>query len=83
MIISFPMDLMISVRFNNVDQSAYKHSHLTKTALLSIKNEVHLSLARGETTAVILLDQSAAFDIIDHCTLIKYLSSSFGVDVWF
>ena len=43
----------------NVSQSAYKHGHLTKTALLSIKNKVHL--ARGEAT-VVLLDQSAMFD---------------------
>ena len=33
-----------------------------ETALLSIKNEVHLSLASGEPTALVLLDLSAAFD---------------------
>ena len=45
----------------------------------AIKNEVHLALARGEATAVVLLDQSAAFDTIDHGTLIECLSSWFGV----
>ena len=40
----------------NVSQSAYKQGHSTETALLSIKNEVHLALARGEATAVVLLD---------------------------
>ena len=44
-----------------------------------IKNEVHLALARGEATAVVLSDQSAAFDTIDHSTLIECLSSWFGV----
>ena len=63
----------------NVSQSAYKQGHSTETALLSIKNEVHLALARGEATAVVLLDQSAAFDTIDHSTLIECLSSWFGV----
>ena len=63
----------------NVSQSAYKQGHSTETALLSIKNEVHLALARGEATAVVLLDQSAAFDTIDHGTLIECLSSWFGV----
>ena len=63
----------------NVNQSAYKHGHLTKTALLSIKNDVHLALARGEATAVVLLDQSAAFNTIDHSTLIDCLGSWFGV----
>ena len=33
---------------------------------LSIKNDVHLALAKGEATAVVLLDQTAAFDPIDH-----------------
>ena len=37
-----------------------------EAALLSIKNEVHLSLAHGEPTALILHDLSASFDTIDH-----------------
>ena len=47
--------------------------------LLSIKNDVHFALARGEVTAVVLLDQSAAFDTFDHGTLLDCLSSWFGV----
>ena len=63
----------------NVRQSAYKLGHSTESALLSIKNDVHLAFAKGEATAVVLLDQSAAFDIIDHDTLLDSLSSWFGV----
>ena len=63
----------------NVRQSAYKLGHSTESALLSIKNDVHLAFAKGEATAVILLDQSAAFDTIDHDTLLDSLSSWFGV----
>ena len=72
-------DHVTSNGLENVSQSAYKQSHSTETALLSIKNEVHLALARGEATAVALLDQSAAFDTIDHSTLIECLCSWFGV----
>ena len=72
-------DHVTSNGLENVSQSAYKQGHSTETALLSIKNEVHLALARGEATAVVLLDQSAAFDTIDHSTLIECLSSWFGV----
>ena len=72
-------DHVTSNGLENVSQSAYKQGRLTETALLSIKNEVHVALARGEATAVVLLDQSAAFDTIDHSTLIECLSSWFGV----
>ena len=47
--------------------------------MLSIKNDVHLAFVKGEATAVVLLDQSAAFDTIDHDTLLDSLSSWFGV----
>ena len=72
-------DYVCSNGLENVEQSAYKLGHSTKTELLSIKNDVHLALARGEATAVVLLDQSAAFDTIDHGTLLGCLSSWFGV----
>ena len=63
----------------NEYQSAYRCGHSTETALLSIKNEIHLSLARGEATAVVLLDQSAVFDTIDHNKLLDCLRKWFGV----
>ena len=46
---------------------------------MSIKNEIHLSLAKGEPTALVLLDLSAAFDTIDHSTLLDCLQSWFGM----
>ena len=55
----------------NVRQSAYKLGHSTESALLSIKNDIYLAFGKGEATAVILLDQSAAFDTIDHDTLLN------------
>ena len=55
----------------NVRQSAYKLAHSTESALFSIKNDVHLAFAKGEATAVVLLDQSAAFDTI--LTMIRFL----------
>ena len=64
---------------DNSYQSAYKSVHSTETALLSIKNYVHLSLSRGEATALVLLDLSAAFSTIDHSTLLGCLLDWFGV----
>ena len=76
------MSVLNSNGLENVKQSAYKFGHSTKTALLSIKNDVHFALARGEATTVEL--QLAAFDTIDHGTLLDCLSSWFGIGavVW-
>ena len=63
----------------NENQSAYRRGHSTETALLSTKNQIHLFLARGEATAVVLLDQSAAFDTIDHDKLLDCLRKWFCV----
>ena len=60
-------------------QSAYKTGHSTETALLCIKNDIHTSLSKGMPTALVLLDLSAAFDTIDHKTLLDRLSSWFGL----
>ena len=72
---------------DNSYQSAWKLGHSTEMALLSIKNDIHLSLSRGEATALVLLDLSAAFDTIDHSTLFSCLKELFGIGVsapkWF
>ena len=69
---------MDSHDLGNTFQSAYKLGHSTETALLCIKNEIHLSLSKGMPTALVLLDLSTAFDTIDHDTLLSCLLSRFG-----
>ena len=64
---------------DNSYQSAYKSGHSMETALHSIKIVIHLSLSRGEATALVLLDLSAAFDTIDHSTCLSCLQDWFGV----
>ena len=64
---------------DNSYQSACKSGHSMKTVLLSIKKIIHLSLSWGEATALVLLDLSAAFDTIDHSTLLSCLLDWFGV----
>ena len=63
----------------DVRQSAYKLGHSTKSTLLLTKNDVHLAFAKVRATAVVFSDQSAAFDTIDHDTLLDSLGSWFGV----
>ena len=74
--------LLEHIHVHNLDnpyQLAYKAGHSTETALLSIKNEVHLSLSRGEPTALVLLNLSAAFNTINHSTLLSCLCIWFGI----
>ena len=65
--------------FNKLYQSAYKSGHSTETALLSIKNGIHLSLSQVKATALVLLDLLTAFDTIGHSTLLSCLLDGFGV----
>ena len=59
-------------------QSAYRKFHSTETALRDILSDVHTAADAGQVTLLGLLDQSSAFDVIDHCILIDRLRHTFG-----
>ena len=59
--------------------SAYKHFHSTETALLKIHNDIICNMDNGNITALTLLDLSAAFDTIDHSTLLERMHGHFGI----
>ena len=61
-------------------QSAYRTGHSTKTVLLTLLNKARLSADRGESTLLVSLDLSDAFDTIDHSILLARLRSMYGVD---
>ncbi len=58
---------------SNHVQSAYKSFHSTETALLKIHNDIIYNMDNGKVTTLTLLDLSAAFDTIDHATLLERL----------
>ena len=60
-------------------QSAYRKFHSSETALLYVKNDILASLDAGHSTALLLLDLSAAFDTIDHSILTHRLQHWFGI----
>ena len=60
-------------------QSAYKIFHSTQTALLTVTNDIMLSLDKGENVFLILLDLSAAFDTVNHSLLLVRHRKSFGI----
>ncbi len=46
--------------------SAYRKDHSTETALLKVHHDIAAALDKKCMAALVLLDLSAAFDVIDH-----------------
>ena len=63
----------------NPFQSAYRQYHSTETALLKILNDVYTSVDGKKITILVSLDLSAAFDTLEHSTLLQRLENTFGV----
>jgi hypothetical protein len=61
-------------------QSAYRAHHSTETALIRVMNDLLVAVDEGDAVILTLLDQSAAFDTIDHLVLLERLKVRFGVD---
>ena len=70
--------------FNNLHeehQSAYRKLHSTETALVKVQNDILQSLGQNKVAVLVLLDLSAAFDTIDHETLLHRLEHQFGIGI--
>ena len=66
-------------RLHESMQSAYRQFHCTESALMKVQNDIMRSLDNNHATVLVLLDLSAAFDTIDHQTLLHRLEHHFGV----
>ena len=62
-----------------VFQSAYRQNHSTETALLRVMNDILLNMNDQRVTLLILLDLSAAFDTVNHDTILRRLEYSFVI----
>jgi len=60
-------------------QSAYRAHHSTETAVLRVLSDILLALDSGDIAVLTLLDLSAAFDSVDHSTLLQRLQTSYGL----
>ena len=72
-------EYLTSNKLNEVFQSAYKANHSTETALLRVKNDILTAVDHGKAVMLILLDLSAAFDTIDHDTLLNLMKNRLGI----
>ena len=64
---------------NEIMQSAYKKHHSTETALLKVKSDILQNFADGNVTCLVLLDLSAAFDMVNHKILLQRLQHRYGI----
>ena len=69
---------------SNPLQSVYRKHHSRESFY---RNNIIISMDKGEVTALTLLDLSATFDTIDHATLTDRLSDWYGISgqaqIWF
>ena len=59
--------------------SAYRKFHSTETALLKLTNDIMENIDFGKITILTALDMSAAFNTLDHITLLHWLQHTFGL----
>ena len=60
-------------------QSAYCTGHSAETTILRVHHEITCALDKNRCAVLVMLDLSAAFDVIDHTILRKRLEYSFGI----
>ena len=62
-----------NLSLTGIKQQGFKKKHSTLTAMLELQNEIAEHLDHDEYAAMISLDLSAAFDVVNHDLLIKRL----------
>ena len=60
-------------------QSVYRPVHSTETALLRVHHDIATALDNNSCSILVMLDLSAAFDVIDHGILYQRLEYTFGI----
>ncbi|GAA6112118.1 uncharacterized protein tmem132a, partial, partial [Tachysurus ichikawai] len=61
------------------NQSCFKAAHSTETALLDVSEKLHAARSAKLSSVLILLDLSAAFDTVNHKTLLSTLWINLGM----
>ncbi|KAK3521503.1 hypothetical protein QTP70_007968 [Hemibagrus guttatus] len=68
-------DYLLQNNLHDPNQSGFKAAHSTETALLAVTEKLHAARSAKLSSVFILLDLSAAFDTVNHKTLLSTLRS--------
>ena len=55
-------------------QSGFRPAHGTESALVTVLDDLRMTADQGQFVALVLLDLSAAFDMVDHSILLSRLA---------
>jgi Reverse transcriptase (RNA-dependent DNA polymerase) len=73
------IDYMTALKLLPELQSAYRAHHSTETAVLKVLGDILLAVESCDLAVLTLLDLSAAFDTVDHATLLRRHRVSYGL----
>ena len=63
----------------DIYQSGYRMYHSTETALLKITNNILMNQNEQCSTALVAIDLSAAFDLVNHSIFLERLYTYYGI----
>lgn len=72
------MDKLICFQYLKVQ--TYKTGHSTESALIRVQNDILRAIDGNGCVILLLLDMLAAFDTVDHITLLARLKERFGIE---